>query len=206
MTEEPMKRKPGRPKGTGSIQTMQQILRTAAYLFMEQGFEKVSLEGVAQACGVTKASVYYYFNNKGVLFTECLLFVLKIACDQTAEIMNGEGGLRERLLQVAVRHMKNAHLEFETMMREASSGLSEEQITKIRLSEQAIHQLLAEAFSKAMDEGEIVRCDSLLLAHAFTAVLAVKNRKEIINVHKSVEQAAEEIVKLLWTGLQPRQH
>ncbi|WP_424765500.1 TetR/AcrR family transcriptional regulator [Paenibacillus sp. sgz302251] len=204
MNEEQPKRRPGRPKGTGTVQTMQQIMRTAAYLFMEHGFEKVSLEGVAQACGITKASVYYYFNNKSVLFTECLLFVLKMAHDQTAKIVHGEGTLRERMLLVATRHMNNAHVEFETMMREASAGLSEDQISQIRASEQAIHVLLAGVFQKGMDEGEIVRKDTLLLAYVFTAMLAIKNRKEMIHAHKSVEQAAAEIVELLWTGLAPR--
>lgn len=204
MSDEQIKRKPGRPKGAGSVQTMQQILRTAAFLFMEQGFEKVSLENVAQACGITKASVYYYFNNKSVLFTECLQFVLKMAYDQTAKFINGTGTLKERLQIVAERHMNNAHVEFETMMREASSGLSEEQISQIRASEQAIHELVAAVFQKAMDEGEIVKGDSLLLAHVFTAMLTVRNRKEIINSEKSVEQAACEIVELLWAGLDPR--
>ncbi|MEV5024615.1 TetR/AcrR family transcriptional regulator [Paenibacillus sp. LPE1-1-1.1] len=204
MSDEQIKRKPGRPKGTGSIQTMQQILRTAAYLFMEQGFEKVSLEGVAQACGITKASVYYYFNNKSILFTECLQFVLKMAHDQTAMLVHSDGPLKARMLQVAERHMNNAHVEFETMMREASSGLSEEQIAGIRASERAIHELVCSVFKKAMDEGEIVQSDPMLLAHVFTAMLTVKNRKEIINDKKTVEQAASEILELLWTGLVPR--
>ncbi|WP_171056069.1 TetR/AcrR family transcriptional regulator [Paenibacillus sinopodophylli] len=204
MSDEQVKRKPGRPKGTGSIQTMQQILRTAAFLFMDQGFEKVSLEGVAKACGVTKASVYYYFNNKSHLFTDCLQFVLKMAYDNTAILLLVDGTLKERLLSVAVRHMKNAHVEFETMMREASSGLSLEQIDSIRASENALHVLICSVFKKAMDEGEIAVSDPLLLAHLFTAMLTVRNRKEIINDEKTVEQAAFEIVELLWAGLEPR--
>lgn len=204
MSEEQIKRKPGRPKGTGSVQTMQQILFTAARLFMEQGFEKVSLEGVASACGISKASVYYYFNNKGILFTECLLFVLKIAHDQTKKIIDGEGKLRDRLLQVAIKHMNNSNVEFETMMREASSGLSQEQVEQIRTSELAIHLVLANEFQAAMDAGDISQGDPLLISHLFTAMLAVKNRSEIINAEKTVEQAASEIIEVLWHGLSPR--
>ncbi|WP_168119034.1 TetR/AcrR family transcriptional regulator [Paenibacillus sp. HB172176] len=198
------KRKPGRPKASGSPQTMVQILRTAAYLFMEHGFEKVSLDTVAKACGVTKASVYYYYNNKSVLFTEALLFVLKMAHDQTAKILEGPGKLRDRVLEVSIRHMKNAHVEFETMMREASPGLTEEQIVKIREAEQALHRLLAHTFQAAMDSGEIAECDPTLLAHVFTAMLTVKNHKEIVNNVRTVEQSAEDIVQLLWSGLQLR--
>lgn len=170
---------------------------------MEQGFEKVSLESVAQACGVTKASVYYYFSNKSVLFTECLLFVLKIAHDQTALIVNGSGTLRERLLEVARKHMRNAHIDFESMMREASLGLAEEQIARIRDGEQALHRLLASVFQRAMDEGEIRQSDPMLLSHVFTAMMTVRNRKEIVNDLQTLEQTSSEIVQLLWDGLTP---
>lgn len=183
---------------------MEQILRTASYLFMEQGFEKVSLEIVAQACGITKASVYYYFSNKAVLFTESLLFVLGMANKHTAVIMNGPGSLRERLIQVASRHMRNTHVDFETMMREASTGLSEEQIAAIRQGESSLHAVMEESFLAAMDQGEIARCDAALLSHVFTAMLTVRNRKEIVNDVRTVERSATDIVQVLWAGLAPR--
>lgn len=198
------KRKPGRPKATESPQTMVQIMRTASFLFMEQGFEKVSLETVAKACGVTKASVYYYFSNKAILFTKCLVFVLKIARDQTASIIKGPGTLRERLLEVAIKHMQNTHVDFETMMREASPGLSEEQIAEIRESEGSLHTVLEQAFQEAMEKGEIAPSDPLLLSHLFVAMLTVRNRKEVMNDQRTVEQAASDIIQLLWGGLSPR--
>ncbi|MFF2089144.1 TetR/AcrR family transcriptional regulator [Paenibacillus sp. NPDC058174] len=204
MTELPPKRKPGRPKAEGSSQTMLQIMRTAAYLFMEHGFEKVSLEGVAQACGVTKASVYYYFSNKGQLFTESVLFVLSIALEQTRKIMDGPEPLQERLLKVAVGHMANAHVDFETMMREASAGLSEEQIIRIRKAENALNQLLEDVFRQAIAAGEIAEANPRLLAHAYTAVMTVRNRKEIVSDKESLQQAAEDIIQLFWNGLAPR--
>jgi TetR/AcrR family transcriptional repressor of mexJK operon len=205
MSDKPIRRKPGRPKGTGSIETMQQILRTAAYLFMEHGFEKVSLEGVAQDCNITKASVYYHFRNKSVLFTECLQYVLKMAYEHTAKILAGEGPLQERMSRIALRHMSTPYVDFETMMREASSSLTEKQASAIRSSEHALHVLLAGGFQKGMDDGEINRSNPLLLAYMFTSMMMVRNRKEIINVHNSLDQISAEIVKLLWAGLAPRQ-
>jgi AcrR family transcriptional regulator len=200
-----IKRKPGRPKASESPQTMALLLRTASFLFMEHGYEKVSLETVAQACGVTKASVYYYFANKSVIFTEALLFVLKMAHDQTAAVIEGPGTLKERLQEVARRHMRNQHVDFETMMREASADLSEEQIRSVREREADIHRLLERLFAKAMDDGEMNRSDPLLLSHAFVAMMTVRNRSEIVNDLRTSGQAAEEIVQLLWTGIAPVQ-
>jgi len=198
------KRKPGRPKGAASVETMGHILRVAAFQFMDLGFEKVSLAGVAKACGVTKASVYYYFPNKSELFTSALLFVMQVAYNSSAKIIESDAPLKDRMLELAVKHMSNAHVEFETMMREASPALSEEQVRQIRESEGALHLLLGQMFRSEMDKGVIVECDHHLLAHTFTAALSVRNRKELINEHKTVAQAAEEIIELLLKGITPR--
>ncbi|MNE95886.1 hypothetical protein D3C80_1940330 [compost metagenome] len=63
---------------------------------------------------------------------------------------------------------------------------------------------MAGVFQKAMDSGDIIQSDALLIAHVFTAMLTVKNRKEIVNVHKSLRQVSEEIVELLMRGIKPR--
>ncbi|WP_270170800.1 TetR/AcrR family transcriptional regulator [Paenibacillus sp. SYP-B4298] len=203
MTQQ-QKKKPGRPKSSGSIGTMQQILHTASRLFMELGFEKVSLDMVAQACSVTKASVYYYFNNKSVLFTESLLFVLQMAYNQTERLIRQELPLRERLIAVAEGHMRNNHVDFETMMREASAGLSQEQIDKVRGGERALHELLATLFEEAMATGSIIHCDPLLLSHTFTAALTVRNRELVMEQRQSTGETAEKLVDLFWFGLLPR--
>jgi len=203
MPTQPVKRKPGRPKAIESTETMNTILRTAAFQFMEHGFEKVSLADVAKTCGVTKASVYYYFSNKSDLFTAALIFILQSAYKQSAIIINADEPLPSRLLSLAVSHMSNAHVEFETMMREASSALSEEQTKKIRDSEAAIHILLSEMFQQEMDKGTIGSHDPLLLAYAFTGLLTVRNRKEVIHEQHTVEQAAEKLIKLFINGIAP---
>ncbi|HIW33430.1 MAG TPA: TetR/AcrR family transcriptional regulator, partial [Candidatus Paenibacillus intestinavium] len=116
------KRKPGRPKLEKSP-TKMSILRTGAFLFMEVGYEKVSLESVAKACGITKASVYYYFNNKSELFTECLIAVMTIAHSATVTILSEQISLKDKLIKIAIRQMSNANLDFESMMRDATSEL-----------------------------------------------------------------------------------
>ena len=45
--------------------TRQAVLATARGLFAERGFEGTSLQAIADATGVRKANVYYYFRTKG---------------------------------------------------------------------------------------------------------------------------------------------
>jgi AcrR family transcriptional regulator len=52
--------------------TRQTVLDTARKLFVEHGFDATSLQQIADAMGVTKANVYYYFRTK-IAILEALL-------------------------------------------------------------------------------------------------------------------------------------
>ncbi|MFD2372084.1 TetR/AcrR family transcriptional regulator [Brevibacillus sp. GCM10020057] len=56
----------------------QQILRTAMQVFKEKGYTAASMQEIAEACGMAKASIYKYFPSKEDLFTEVF-----VACHQT---------------------------------------------------------------------------------------------------------------------------
>jgi AcrR family transcriptional regulator len=55
-----------------------EILRRAAHLFLEQGFEIVSLVDVARACGISKAGLYYHFNSKQELLAAIISYAQDI--------------------------------------------------------------------------------------------------------------------------------
>ena len=59
----------GRPK---SEEKRQQISEAAADLFLTEGFERTSMDAVAQAAGVSKQTVYSHFANKDELFRSCI--------------------------------------------------------------------------------------------------------------------------------------
>lgn len=47
-----------------------QILKIATNIFYRDGYEKASLQEIAQKAGITKAAIYHHFNNKEeILFT-----------------------------------------------------------------------------------------------------------------------------------------
>ncbi|HIW32668.1 MAG TPA: TetR/AcrR family transcriptional regulator, partial [Candidatus Paenibacillus intestinavium] len=183
--------------------TKMSILRTGAFLFMEVGYEKVSLESVAKACGITKASVYYYFNNKSELFTECLVAVMTIAHSATVTILSEPIPLKDKLIKIAIRQMSNANLDFESMMRDATSELSDEQTINIRKAEKKLHDVIHDAFQKAIDSREIANQHSpIILAHTFVALLTMKNHLNLKQQNIPVEKLVEQMIDILWTGIQ----
>jgi TetR/AcrR family transcriptional regulator len=81
----------------GAAETVERILKAAETLFAERGFEAVSMNEIAEAAGVSKASIFHHFDSKHALYLE----VVRQACATTAErlerLAGGRGGLRERL-------------------------------------------------------------------------------------------------------------
>lgn len=180
------------------------ILSIASKLFMELGYEPVSMTMIAKRAEVTKASVYYYFPNKAELFTNSITDMMGRICFFTSKILEAHQDLRTRLEQIALRKMTRSHMEFESMMREAEPFLTDEQREKIRRAENAIHELMAETFQEAMDNGSIPSGNALLLSHAFSALLMIGNREWAGGVRYSIEELSKLIVDLLWTGIATR--
>jgi AcrR family transcriptional regulator len=82
-------------------QRILQILRTAAELFGERGYDAVSLEDVAERLDLTKGSLYYYFSSKDELGTaaiETLGAQWMARLDQLPEAQDGSPARRLRAL------------------------------------------------------------------------------------------------------------
>lgn len=195
-------RSPGRPK-TGADQASVQtnILMTASRLFMEYGYEPVSLQQIASLCNVTKASIYYHFTSKADLFTVAITRIMMMSMQQTSLRLDEPGTLQERLIKVAQAKMQHSHIETESMMREAEKHLNAEQLSQIREAEVQIFEVLAAHFQQEMDNGYLRVASPMLLAHAFTSLLMLANREDVRNMNGgSIEELARELVALFLDG------
>ncbi|MFP7494514.1 TetR/AcrR family transcriptional regulator [Terribacillus saccharophilus] len=52
--------------------TKDKIIEQARVLFIQQGYEKVSMRGIAKVLGCSHGALYYHFKNKASLFSEVL--------------------------------------------------------------------------------------------------------------------------------------
>jgi TetR/AcrR family transcriptional regulator len=114
-----VKEKPGQSPGEAAI------LSAGVRLFSEQGFDGVSMRGVAQAAGVSKANIYHHFSSKEALY----LAILQSSAAETAALVenlaDGAGGFDERLKDFSKayqHHLFDRHLTSRLLLREALSG------------------------------------------------------------------------------------
>jgi TetR/AcrR family transcriptional regulator len=114
-----VKAKPGKSPGEAAI------LTAGVRLFSEQGFDGVSMRGVAEAAGVSKANIYHHFNSKEALY----LAILQSSAAETAELVenlaDGAGSFDERLKvfsKAYQHHLFDRRLTSRLLLRETLSG------------------------------------------------------------------------------------
>ena len=66
---EVIKNKRGRPRDP---ERMRRVIESASQHFLEQGFDRASMEAVAQNSGVSKMTLYNYFPSKSLLLEACV--------------------------------------------------------------------------------------------------------------------------------------
>ncbi len=97
---------------------VRQIVRTAADLFGERGYEAVNLEDVADALDVTKGSLYYYFSSKSELGTAAIETLGNEWIDRLAALADAcEGGPDVRLRALITEHLRIAVCEYPAVHR-----------------------------------------------------------------------------------------
>ena len=63
----------GGARKTGKAATQEAILIAATQLFMERGYERTTVADVAERAGVSRATVFWHFSDKGGLFREAFV-------------------------------------------------------------------------------------------------------------------------------------
>ncbi|GAB6967131.1 TetR/AcrR family transcriptional regulator [Komagataeibacter kakiaceti JCM 25156] len=170
------------PHSGASAAKRQQILAGAARVFAEKGYEGASMSGIARDAGVSKGTLYNYFDSKATLFSA---FVEQCACEKLPLLFRriDEGAN----LTESLEHLAAAMIGLQT------SPLSL-MLNRIIISEAAKFPTLAETFwahgpQKAID--------------IFAAWLMQHNDAGVLNIPDPVF-AAEQFYALCQTRIAAR--
>jgi AcrR family transcriptional regulator len=68
-----------------------EILEKALDVFMEDGFEDVTLQKIADRCGITRTTLYIYYKNKREIFNFSIKQFLQILENNIAKTRNEKG-------------------------------------------------------------------------------------------------------------------
>ena len=204
MAEQKQNRTLGRPKSKGkTIPTRAVILQAATRLFFENGFQKVSVDDIATEAGMTKATVYYYFDTKAELFKETIVSLMGRIRERIIQILSADKPLYERLFDVTIAHLQaTTSFDLDGFMRESRSSLSDEQIQSMKTAEEKMYSSIEDAFIAAGKAGEIPNINAKFAAHSYIALVKVGNYKQSDGTRffATVEETATNILNVFWKG------
>lgn len=84
-----------------------QILDAASAVFHSQGFDRTTVDDIADRIGATKGRIYYYFRSKFDIYLAVYEEGMRRAHDRVTPLSTLPGTGRERLTAMATQHLVN---------------------------------------------------------------------------------------------------
>lgn len=159
----PVKRNNERPK---------QILAAAIELFRDNGFEATRLEDVADRAGVSKATIYLYFESKEDLFFALVREKVVPMVEQTIAQMEAFDGPAAEFLRLKAHGLgwSLAHTDHGAILKlvisEARRFPDIADYVRTQVPERGLENL-ATLIQRGIDTGEFRQCDARAAAAAF---------------------------------------
>jgi len=144
----------------------QEILEAAFLEFSRNGYAMTTLDQIAERAGVTKGTIYVYFENKEQLFISMVRELMKATLDTVQDMFERHDGSTADLLRAQFSFIYQ-HLVEDRRRREVVRMLISEASRFPELADryhQDIHRpcldMLQKAIQRGMDRGEI-RCSAV---------------------------------------------
>lgn len=163
------------PDGNSEVRRgrkFEQVVEGATDVFLTAGFERASVDDIARRAGVSKATLYSYFPDKRLLFTE----VMKRECErraQAAVAFIDKSEPPQTVLPIAGRIILDVFLsdfgqQIHRMAVAESGHFSELGRRFYESGPGLVERELLPYFEQAEARGELALDDKILAAHQFT--------------------------------------
>ena len=143
------------------------ILRAAARLFRERGFEQTRLTDIADALNITKPALYYYVGNK----EEILITIQRLGLEQMLDgfdaLVAGDKTGAELLTILLTRYGEWATTEFGVcVVRLFNVKVSQKNARTLQAARSILERKVRALFVRGMEDGSIKPCNPTLAATA----------------------------------------
>ncbi len=181
------------------------IVRIAALLFEEKGFEKVSLLDIAGRYGKGRTTIYEYFKDKNELLAFCLEREMKAYHEKIMSIMKAPGTLKDRIREFIKVQLVygTAHVGYSRLFRslsQSASGVVSKTRTVIQKLHGEVYATLTREIRAAIGRGEIKDVPVEL-----TMQILINATSQPIRINADPEKISEAILGLFWNGVGERE-
>jgi TetR/AcrR family transcriptional regulator, mexJK operon transcriptional repressor len=202
----------GRPSHDEAIKRDERLILIAAKMFMERGFEGTSIDAVAEAAGVGKATLYARYKDKGELFAAVLQRKIDRWLDLYGMDDDATGAVEEVLLARARRTVAAALTPEAVAINRIVMAQSARfpQLAKLVHEQgwQRSNAAVAALLDRFVKAGEIEVEDTTVAADLFLSlVIGRQTRMAMLGIETAPEQIDQRVqaaVKLFLDGVRPR--
>lgn len=155
-----------------------QVVKGARAVFMADGFEGASVDDIARAAGVSKATLYSYFPDKRLLFMEVATTECKLMADRALDLIDESAPPRE-VLSIAAEQLVPFLLSPFAQQCFRICVAERERFPELGRAFYANgpemgRQQLSAYFLRAMARGELIISDVDMAAEQFSELCRVK--------------------------------
>lgn len=177
------------------------IIQAAVQLFIERGFDRVSLSDIASKINLGRTTIYEYFKNKSKILALYLEKEMLEYHKKVMAIMDNKIALRNKLMEFIKLQLEygSYHRSFSQLFQSlsrSSSDISARTEAAIRGKHQEIYVALINEFNAAIRRKEIrdIPSDILMQLLINATSFPVRSKKEPI-------RTAEEVFSIFWSGI-----
>jgi TetR/AcrR family transcriptional regulator len=163
---------PSRTQSERADQTRTRILVAAIRQFSENGLAGARTELIAEAAGVNKALLYYYFKGKEALYAAALEFVAEGVRATSMAVLEADVSAGERFVKSALDHFDRIHTNrgFQSLMQQEMVRLHRGERNALTPLVETVFKPLMARMQEVLDEGiasgELIAVDSTQIRYA----------------------------------------
>ncbi len=184
---------------TRAIDRKQEIIETAARLFTEKGYDKVSIQDIVGELQMSKSTFYVYFTNKEELFMECTDFIFHQMFNQVWESIRQENDVIARIIKRGEAFIE-VYPTWRNMMnqlRGIAVKNNPEFMKKYKSSLNYIVQPLVRDVSIAVEQGVIIDVDPEVIGYALMGLGEYTAELHYLFGKHSKSEVLEQITRIL---------
>lgn len=147
------------------------ILREARALFTDHGYAAVSMQQIADAASVNKATLYHHFRDKEDLFVSVMVEEFGRLATSVGAIIAEGGILRDQLRRVAAHIFASRQSDFGRLAADLRDNVSGQRRSELMGRCAAPWEQISIAVVRAAEDGEVREVDADLVARLFFAMV-----------------------------------
>ncbi len=179
-------------------QTKQKIMEEVIKLFAKKGFYAVSIREIAQNVGVTKPTLYYYFESKEEMKNEVFLYLMEHIFAYQSKEFKKTSSIKNNILQF-MKILKNYNKTYPSYLKlllQMSFSLSDEANRKFF---EIFEPQITERIKKLYEGLANPSFEKSLILFSFidSYATSIASGKSMIQDEKTEEKIAEQFEKIL---------